>query len=501
MKKFIALLLFAVMCLSVLVSCGNAAVTTSSNNNGGDTADTNSGEEENSDKLVVTDKKFDGYTYTILVTGNIDYKHGTQHFGNDFVYSEDTNESLSNAKYRWIKMTEEKFDITIEAVDMLKWSNCNGNGNGYTELNKSYQASDPTYDSAMIGAYDICNAARNGLLADLKTIDYINLENSWWDQVANKDLDIQGKMFYTTGDISIVDNVFTHCVFFNKDMIKAKNLSNPYDLVENNKWTLDTMTELIKAGADTAGEGIAEDQKVYGLLTWNDSMLQILAAADERIASVDENGNLTYTMYNNRTQTLYNKFSEIALNTAYSANYQVLQASGWDELRKSIFDSNRALFYLNLLSTTTHHRDSEIDYGILPYPKLEETQENYGHLVSSYHTEFFCVPYFHYDEELTGSVSEYMAAKGQETTRRGYYDDTLIGKQIRDDESEAMLDIIFSSRVFDVGTYYKVGNIPTRLGALYKNTTVSFQQIHNESGQMAESVIEQINNKFLETAS
>ncbi len=492
MKKIIAICLFAVMCVSMFASCTDKAEQTTAPEQ---TQPVDTGEEEK-DTLVIDETKQDGYQYTILVSGNIDYKHGSQHYGNDFEYDETINESLSNAKYQWIKTTEEKFDIVIEAVDKLKWSNCTGSGNGFSELQKSYTSGDVMYDSCMIGTYDICNAARNGFLADLHEIDYINLNNSWWDQVANKDLNIQGKMYYTTGDISIVDNVFTHCVFFNKDMITSKNLTSPYEFVKNGTWTLDNLATLVKAGADTSGEGIAENEKVYGLLTWNDSMLQIMAAADERIASVDENGNLTFTMYNNRTQTLYDKFTDLAMNTAYSANYQVLSTE-WDDLRKEIFDSNRALFYLNLLSTTTHHRDSDTDFGILPYPKLEETQENYGHLVSSYHTEFFCIPFNHYSESLSGSVSEFMAAKGQEITKPGYYEDTLVGKQIRDDESADMLDIIFASRVFDVGTYYKVGNITTRLGSLYKNTSLSFQQIYQENGDMAKATIDAINSQFI----
>lgn len=487
------LLLVTLLCGSALVSCTNNPADTTADSQTNDVVTDDAG----ADKLVIDETKLDGYTYTVLVGGNIDYKHGTQHYGNDFYYDETAVDSLSNAKHRWKSAAEDKFDITIEVVEKLKFGDAKGSGQGFKALQTSFTSGDNTYDHCLIASYDICNAARNGFLADLHQIEYINLENSWWDQIANKDLNIQNKMYYTTGDISIIDNVFTHCVFFNKEMIKQKDLTSPYEYVKNNTWTLDNFSTLVKAGSDTAGEGIADDQKVYGLLTWNDSMLQIMAAADERIASVDESGNLSYTMYNARTQTLYDKFSELVLNTAYSVNYQVLQSSGWDELRKEMFDSGRALFYLNLLSTTTHHRDTETDFGILPYPKLDESQENYGHLISSFHTEFFAVPFYHYSSDITGSVSEFLAAKGQEITKPAYYEDTLIGKHIRDDESAEMLDIIFASRVYDVGAYYSVGNITTRLGSLYKNTSLSFQQIHNESGQMASAAIDAINNQFI----
>ena len=506
MKKLIAILLMVVMCITVLASCGgNNAETTPNNENNQNTPGTNSGDtnaEQNpgeapdeGDKLVIDETTYGGYQYTVLVSGNIDYKHGSQHYGNDFEYDENSNESLSEAKHRWIVSIQEKFDITIEVDSKLKFNDCTGSGQGYMELQKSYQSGDVNYDSCMVGTYDICNAARNGYLADLKTIEYINLNNSWWDQVANKDLCIQDKMYYTTGDISIVDNVFTHCVFFNKDMIKSYNLENPYDIVKNDQWTLDKMIELIKAGSDTSSEGTS-DNNVYGLLTWNDSMGQILASADERIATVKD-GELTFTLYNERTQTLYDKYTSIALNNAYAVNYQsISKQKEWDKTRAEIFDTDRALFYMNLLSTTIHHRDSDTDFGILPYPKLDADQENYGHLVSSFHTEFFCIPYFHNEDVSVGSITEYMAYMGQQTIKPGYYEDTLIGKHIRDEESSEMLDIIFASRVFDVGIYYKIANIPSQLTNIFKNTT-SFSNIYNQTSVQAPTQIESINNAFL----
>ncbi len=511
MKKILAIMLMVVMCITVLASCGGdntsgssdngtnnqAAGTNDGNSNGAnDNGDPNQGEVKG-DTLVIDETTYDGYQYTVLVTGNISYKHGTQHYGNDFDYDENSHESLSDQKHRWIVMTQEKFDITIEVDDRLKFNNCNGSGNGFMELQKSYESGDINHDSCMIGTFDVCNAARNGYLADLKSIEYINLENSWWDQVANKDLCIQNKMYYTTGDISIVDNVFTHCIFFNKDMIKAYNLESPYTLVNNNQWTLDKMIELIREGSDTSGEGTS-DSNVYGLLTWNDSMSQILASADERIATVDSNGELTFTMYNERTQTLYDKFTSIALNSAYSVNYQTIsKQTDWDKTRAEIFDTDRALFYMNLLSTTSHHRDSETDFGIIPFPKLDSNQQNYGHLVSTFHTEFFCIPYFYNEDVSIGSITEFMAAKGQETTKVGYYDDTLIGKHIRDEESAAMLDIIFASRVFDVGSYYKISNIPSRLSGLYSSSTSSFSNIYNECSMSAQAFIDTINQQFM----
>lgn len=39
-----------------------------------------------------------------------------------------------------------------------------------------------------------------------EAVTLLHLENSWWDQNANKTLQIDDKLYFTTGDISILDN-------------------------------------------------------------------------------------------------------------------------------------------------------------------------------------------------------------------------------------------------------------------------------------------------------
>ncbi len=89
-----------------------------------------------------------------------------------------------------------------------------------------------------------------------------------------------------------------------------------------------------------------------------------------------------------------------------------------------------------------------------------------------------------------------MAYLGQKTTKPAYYDDTLQGTYFRDDESADMLDIIFASRVYDVGVYYKIGGISSKIARLYVDKSSSFQQIYTSNQVLAEQVIKSINSQF-----
>ena len=56
-----------------------------------------------------------------------------------------------------------------------------------------------------------------------------------------EDLSIKGKLFTVAGDIGYNYKRSTSVLFFNKKLIETKQLENPYDLFNNNQWTLDKL--------------------------------------------------------------------------------------------------------------------------------------------------------------------------------------------------------------------------------------------------------------------
>jgi hypothetical protein len=57
----------------------------------------------------------------------------------------------------------------------------------------------------------------------------------------------------------IVDNDSTSTLVFNKKLIQDHALENPYEIVHNNRWTLDKMIEMTRGVAqDLNGDGIMD---------------------------------------------------------------------------------------------------------------------------------------------------------------------------------------------------------------------------------------------------
>ena len=71
------------------------------------------------------------------------------------------------------------------------------------------------------------------------------------------------------------------------------------------------------------------------------------------------------------------------------------------------------------------------------------------------------------DTELTGVTLEAMAYGSTTTLTPAYYDNALKTRYVRDEESGDMLDIIFATRVYDLGFISDWGGAGNLISNLY----------------------------------
>jgi hypothetical protein len=111
---------------------------------------------------------------------------------------------------------------------------------------------------------------------------------------------------------------------------------------------------------------------------------------------------------------------------------------------------------------------------------------------------YVCVPTLQEDAERTAVILEALAAESRYTVRPAYYDISLKTKHSRDDESQEMLDIIFSTRSYDFGWYYKFGNYDVGILDLYRKYNKDFTSMYEKSLAKAERDVQKINDLFNE---
>ncbi|MBR4960666.1 MAG: hypothetical protein IKY52_07205 [Clostridia bacterium] len=371
----------------------------------------------------------------------------------DAVAEEATGEAINDAIYNRNLSINEKYNVEILG-EMNK--------NSLVTLNNCVKAGDSTYDAAFLNTYDSSSAAQAGSLMDYGMLEAIDMTKPYWDQRCISDLSIAGKTYFLTGDISSIDKKATWILMFNKNLINSFDLESPYDLVNEGTWTVDKFKEMsadVSSDLNGDGEWTVEDQ--YGLATTPDTVHGLFYSCGGQYIRKDENDLPVFDMDIELCTSILETAGQILSNpqnTLLSTNIKG-SANAILDLR-DCFIEGRSLFYGEVMFHVAGLREMADDFGIIPMPKLNEAQEDYITYTNPA-GPMLVVPMTTADLTCTGKVLESLASASHYTLTPAYYDIALKGKYARDEDSAAMLDIIFAHRVYDLTQAYGWGSMPS----------------------------------------
>ena len=200
--------------------------------------------------------------------------------------------------------------------------------------------------------------------------------------------------------------------------------------------------------------------------TYNDTHM-FYGASGELICGKDSN-DLPYLQMGqtDRSVTIAQKILSEYSNADWLIHAEECEAPIW-ETSFAIFYEGRALFRPSAFSATTKLRKlSEIEFGVLPYPLMDSTQTEYFSYCSTGATAGIAIPISAKDPEYSAYMIEAYSAWAKNYLTKAYYEVNLRYKDLRDDESEEMLDIIFSNIVYDMGLCYNFGGLATMMKEL-----------------------------------
>jgi len=161
-----------------------------------------------------------------------------------------------------------------------------------------------------------------------------------------------------------------------------------------------------------------------------------------------------------------------------------------------VFPEGRSLFYWGFPRyMDLGLRAMEDDFGILPIPKWDANQDRYYATLNNWHAYTYMIPVTVQDVEKSSYIMDAMAYHGMKIIKPAYYEVCLQRKYSRDEESSDMLDIIFSSTVYDLGTVYNIGGYPNAFeNDIQKNKINVASTYEKLAGKIDKDIIKLIDN-------
>ena len=362
----------------------------------------------------------------------------------DYYFVESLNgEVLNDAIYKRQTDVEERLNVKIEYVNK-----------GYIdrigpEVSKTVKAGINEYSLALThcigGIPELI-----GNVYDWNTIPHVDFAKPWWNQQMNKELSVQNVLLLAVSDLIIFD---PNVIYFNKGMIQEFNLDSPYDIVHSGKWTWGKFTEMAKqASRDINGDGKWNKEDQYGFVTDTGWMMQsALQGCGMTTVTKTDDGELILNLKDER----FGKIIDVLYDLVFDKSVTYIDV--WDANNLSVkhesdvnMNTGRVLFIVDPLSVGKRYRAYDVEFGILPFPKLDESQDRYWSLSWN---GFMVVP-FTADTEMAGAVSEALAVESYKYVIPAYYDIILTSKIARDEESRDMIDIIYDGACYDFAMNY-----------------------------------------------
>ncbi|MBE6678743.1 MAG: hypothetical protein E7597_08130 [Ruminococcaceae bacterium] len=479
MKRIICTLLALLTVALCFVSCGEETKTNdessqvsdnenTSGNINGTVTDTSDGQ-NNNDGVIYADlldeaTDMGGREFYILQRW-FGYGKPTIDFQGEVIWEDSEDGTMTNinkAKKEVLDAVEKEYNCTITGE-----MSTDTPGNIRTALNEDILGGTAEYDFCFESYYYYYAFVEDGLLADLNDLG-VDLKQPWWDQNAVDDLSICGELYYALGDINTYDNDGTVLLFFNKDLY-IKNGGDPqelYDMALNGEWTFDAfVNEVTGFGYDANSDGKRDEFDVYGLLTETSGVYNHFLASGNRIVDKNANDEPIFDLASGNGYAALTDAVNLYLNTndvlvgnlpEYVSKYE-----GEDVYEKTVinaFKEGRGLFYVCAPIHLPYFRDMKDDYGFLPIPKYNAEDDRYYHNMGAHITSVLFVPVGDNSKGENGkqlaTVLDALGAYSKDYLTPEYYEKQLKRADSRDPYSADVLDIVYGSRIYDLGQVF-----------------------------------------------
>ena len=414
----------------------------------------------------------------------------------DILVEELNGEGINDATFNRNVEMEQNFNCTISMTEEY-----GGSKKAYDTVIQSVTAGDDEFTFALLRAQQYNALCLSNAFHEISDIPCIDFSKPWWDSKYADAVGIMGKKFGAISDITMNSYLLAGSIYFNKDMITDYALESPYTLVNEGNWTWDKLFAMADTvDMDLNGDGKYTNEDQYGITYIDDSPEVLLAASEVTFAELDADGIPQVTLYDENNMTKIMRLSALLQDTAISYNCHA-RSKVPSEDEAGMLVRGQTLFCLGGLYYAPEMRLMDQDFGIIPYPKYDETQAEYHIPMITVALTYVSVPITNGDMENTGIFMEHYAYLGRRNIMPALYDKLLLGKVSRDNDSSAMLDIIFNNRIFDTGMIFDFAGLRTNLRVMYNKLKDDFASSFAANETKVQDNIDKLVEQFKELES
>ena len=443
--KILAFMLISAIVFTFFVSCDGAKKDDSPGGGDAEASKEGEGGEEVADDGIFRDAvpqlDFGGYEYKVVI-GEYDREN------QDLFPEEQISDVLNDAIYTRNKKLEERFNMTFksETINLFQL---------LPTLRKNVNAGDGAFDMYMQIDRDAYTAAGGALLHPFDRLPHLDLTRPYWCRLPNKQLSVAGRLYWGFSDDMLSHFEATVVLYFNKKQVQDLGLDDLYGMVKAGTWTHDKFYECAKfAIKDVDGNGKITDTDFVGITSdadyfyqpiWISSGLLLVDKDDGDIPYFAVPGNEKFISVVEKAVTALNATEGIYFESSKITSY----SGGGTEKRIALFRAGNALFMTGAIQEMIQLRDMPDDFGIIPFPKYEAGQSQYYTRVCGGFP--YIIPTTCENPELAGALLEAMACSARNEIIPAYYESALKTKYSRDPDTAEMLDLIFDTKVYDLG--------------------------------------------------
>ena len=472
--RIISLLLAFLMTAACFASCGKDEETVI------DTSVETSGERTygNYDDELPDGLHYNGAEITLLSRDALGQS-------DEFVSEGTTGNLVSDAVYARNVAVEERLGVKFNQISLTD-DTTNLHFTVIMALQNDVLSGTGEYDIVAAPSYTVMSKVQDGIYANLKKMENLNLDKYYWAQDFNEWAEFGESQYYATGMVALSLYRFMYVTVYNNEFCADHGMEDIYELVKADAWTAEKQyqmtVQLYNDDGETSGTRDVEDTYgfVSGARTTVDAYLE---AWNLNVLSRDSEGGYAYS-------GKIDKFDNIAsglLRLFYDNEGAYIVPTGLDntdnaEILKVFANGKTAMATMKVNAIETGLRDKGFEYSIAPLPKYNENQKGYRTYIQDQVT---CVALplttTEADAPMMGAVLEALASESYKKTYTAYFETALSYQYLQNYQSVEMLQLIYESVGFKA--YFSWMITQVSFNVILRN--VASSELNTVSHQMA----------------